>query len=167
MSSPVYSDILIVNTRTKGQDPNVLYAAPSPNTGTLVPQLVVYNNGVLPDNCRWNIVYDNPGGQFRIQINDQNGNTYCLGVDQNASKEMQCVLVEYGKAGYCTAWAFASPTRLLSAIGSGLHGYDGNLGTLSLDAGGYPNPIVFTFNSDANQTWQYGTAMNDLQPMPY
>jgi hypothetical protein len=165
MSSPVYSNILIANTRTQGQDPNVLYAVAS--EGTLAPKLAVYNNGVLPDNCRWNIVYDNPGGQFRIEINDQSGNTYCLGVDQNAASGTQCVLVEYGKVGYCTAWAFSFPTRLLSAIGSGLHGYDGNLGTLSLDAGTYPNPIVWTFNSGVNQTWQYGPSMSELRTMPY
>ena len=165
MSNSVYSDILIVNTRTNGQDPNVLYA--EDEQGILVPKLSVHKKTTpVPANALWNIVYDNPGGQFRLEINDKYDNTYCLGVEHAPSNGMNCVLVKYGQAGFCTAWAFPFATRLLSAAGSGFHDYAGTSGTFSLDAGNYPKPIVFKFNSGVNQTWQYGSSIDHLQPMP-
>ncbi|WP_157514158.1 hypothetical protein [Nocardia concava] len=162
-----FKNMLIVNTKTGGANPNVLCATQS--GPSFVPKLAVYVNKTLPPNCHWNIGWASVGAQYTIEINDGFGNTYLLAAPLNSSPNgTGCALVApSASAGYCTAWAFAYPTRLLSGLGTGLHSYDGNEGTLSLDAGRYPDPIVYRFNSKENQTWQFGYSMDSLKPTPY
>lgn len=164
MSAPyVYRDILIVNTRSTS--PNVLCATQS--GPSFIPQLSVYK-GTLPANCRWNIGWASLGAQYTIEITDHaTNNTYQLAIPTNGKNDTLVSLVSGGSSGYCTAWAFAYPTRLLSGLGTGMHSYDGTQGTLSLDAGKYPVPIVFDFNSNVNQTWEFGYSMDALKPSPF
>ncbi|MGW2663625.1 hypothetical protein ACWCW7_21905 [Nocardia tengchongensis] len=165
-SAYIYSQILIVNTRTGGQNPNVLCAVQTP-TG-FVPQLSVYNTGKLPPNCKWNIGYASAGAQFTIEMNDTSNNNYRLAVPlTNTTNGTKCSLVLSTALGYCTSWAFPYSTRIISGLGTGLHPYDGNQGALSLDAGGYPAPIVWQFVSNVNQTWEFGYSMDALKPLPF
>ncbi|MFI1916984.1 hypothetical protein [Nocardia sp. NPDC020380] len=161
----VYKDILIANTRTGGENANILCAV---NNGhAWVPQLQVNNSPTLPANCRWNIGWVDQGAQFTVEFLDPYGNAYRLALPSDIQDGTLCLLVAEGQSGYCTSWAFPYPTRMLSGYGSGLHPYEGTQGTMSLDSGKYPNPVAWTFNSSVNQTWQYGYDINDLKPMPF
>ncbi|GAB2548941.1 hypothetical protein [Nocardia heshunensis] len=165
MGTPVYSQILIANTRTDGQNPNVLHAAHTAQG--FVPRLAVYDKGILPPFCRWNIGWATPGAQYTLEMEDEHGNVYTLGVPKTALAGTPALLQGPSATDFCNSWAFPWPTRLLSGLGSGNHEYSGKLGTLSLDARQYPVPTVQEFDSKVNQTWEFGYSIDSLKTLPY
>lgn len=162
--------ILICNTRTDGQNPNILGANYSSQTGKLVPQLVVAGNNQLPSSLSfvmWDIVPSEPGGAYHLQITGNNNDRYFLAISSNPQSGDLCTLEpvsSFPDVNSCVLWMFPYPTRLLSACGIGMKPTNE---CLVLDAGNYPNPMVFNSTSSVNQTWMYGSSLNSLQTLPF
>lgn len=158
------SSFLIVNTRD-GQNPNVLGASYNA-AGVFAPQLAVSSNNQIPSALvytQWNLVQITPGF-FQLQIADNKGLAYCLCVS-NAASGAGCVLVPANSSDlnqYYSIWAFPYPGQGRIILMYNQSKED----ALSLDAGSYPNLMVYNFVSSVNQTWQFGTTMNNLSPNP-
>lgn len=161
--------ILICNTRTDGENPNVLGAIYDTTAGKLTPKLAVAESGNLPTSIpfmMWDIVQAEPGGAYHLKITGNKDDSYFLAVPLACESGSSCHLIEipsFPNWDYCALWMFPYPTRLISANGIGAQPTDS---CLCLDAGHYPNPMVWSSTSSVNQTWMYGSALGALQFMP-
>lgn len=156
------NSFLIVNTRD-GESPNVLGAIYN-TEGEFVPQMVAANDNQIPSNLpfnQWTLKQIEPG-LFQLQIADHTGQIYCL-CTSDAESNGACVLVKNNSASlnqYYSFWSSPFPTRLLLSYGNSI------TNQLSLDAGKYPNLMVYKFVSTVNQTWQFGLSLDSLSPNP-
>ncbi|MEG3149588.1 hypothetical protein U1769_06785 [Sphingomonas sp. ZT3P38] len=149
--------VTIKNTRSGGQNPNVL-GAEYDGSGNFNPVLSVNGGGLKY--YVWNIVPTIPGflnvSPSYIQMTGNGGKIYNLGVAVQASGSL-CVMNEVGRTPAGTVfdqWYFPYPTRLLLAYNL----IDEGQQKFSLDAGKYPRPIIYDFNSSVEQTWQIAQA---------
>ncbi|WP_143755024.1 hypothetical protein [Caulobacter sp. BP25] len=163
MSITVQGNVYIFNTRTDGQHSNILVMNNS--NGVVSPGLHVWTPSA-PTNSLWNIVQDSPGGLYRIEM-AVGGETYVLAVSvgltpvpngqamNGAVKPMPngTLVTAYSgntPSGYFDGWMMPYDTRILS--GYGICASPTN-SAVSLDAGQYPDVIVWGFNSNVSQTW--------------
>lgn len=152
---------LIVNTRD-GQNPNVLGAIYV--NGVFTPQLVCSTDGHIPNsliNAMWSQVQVEPG-VYNMQISDPDGKAYIL-VSTSTESGTICSLVAadaINSGSDYSLWSFPYPTRMILTYEQTQNA------SLSLDAGSYPNVMVYNFVSSVNQTWQFGTNLSNLQPYP-
>lgn len=154
-------EFYILNTRN-GENPNVLGA--SYINGSFTPVLASSGNGRPPSSlvaALWTITQVS-AGLYCLKIKDPNNNSYILCLDE-AGKDSPCILkpdTQENIINKYAAWSFPYPGQpriLLSAPQAS------NI-MLSLDAGSYPTVIVWNFNSNVNQTWQFSFNSQPFAP---
>ncbi|MGZ3872191.1 MAG: hypothetical protein ACXVJD_04705 [Mucilaginibacter sp.] len=145
----------ILNTRTDGQNPNVLGA--SYVNGTFTPQLAVSTDNNIPGaltSSAWDLVQVETG-LYYLQILDPDGNAYILAVSSLVDRGCELIRADAQNiANYYTFWAFPYPgqPRIILIYASTKEN------SISLDAGNYPNVMIFSFRSSVNQTWQFSVS---------
>jgi hypothetical protein len=147
------NNVYIYNTRTGGQNSNWLGAVYT-SDGIFTPTLAVKGEGLI--SSIWNIVQDAPGLPFCLEIKDKASNPYRLVTPVNPASGSLCSFQAVSNLNPNSGfryWCFSYPTRILLAWNI----CDPNQQRLSLDAGKYPQPMVFDFVSSVNQTWQYSS----------
>jgi hypothetical protein len=154
----------ILNTRTGGQNPNVLGA--DFKNRIFTPQLAVSTDGKVPHtlvSSSWELVQFEPG-LYYLQILSPEGTPYVLAVNA-AISSTTCELISYKHPNfkdYNAIWAFPYPgqPRIILIYSASKEK------ALSLDAGHYPDVMIWDFVSSVNQTWEFSIYEDPFKPSP-
>lgn len=143
------SNVYIYNSRDNGENSNWLGATYDKN-GNFIPVLAIKGEN-LPFYL-WSITQDGPGLPFHLEIADKSGTYYRLSAPVEPTSGAICSLQPSNNPQPSTSfilWCLSDLPRIL--LGWDLCNTDPN--PLALDAGAYPQVMIWNSVKSVNQTW--------------